>query len=80
MSQPRKKPLPKVTIITSKGASQAINYMLEDRDELEWLMALGRNRNGDLYFYDTGGDLLQDLGRSGIYQRENFARLLRRAR
>ena len=62
MSQPRKKPLPKVTIITSKGASQAINYMLEDRDELEWLMALGRNRNGDLYFYDTGGDLLQDLG------------------
>ena len=62
MSQPRKKPLPKVTIITSKGASQAINYMLEDRDELEWLMALGRNRNGDLYFYDTGGDLLHDLG------------------
>ena len=62
MSQPRKKPLPKVTIITSKGASQAINYMLEDRDELEWIMALGRNRNGDLYFYDTGGDLLQDLG------------------
>ncbi|MFQ5851630.1 MAG: hypothetical protein ACE5JU_13735 [Candidatus Binatia bacterium] len=62
MTQPRKRANPKVTIIASKGANQAINYLLEDRDELEWLVAIGRNRNGDIFFYDTGGDILQDLG------------------
>ncbi len=62
MTQPRKRIIPKVTIIASKGANQAINYLLEDRDELEWLVAIGRNRNGDIFFYDTGGDILQDLG------------------
>ena len=62
MSQARKGGKPKVTIITSQGASQAINYLLEDRDELEWLVAIGRNRNGDIFFYDTGGDIVQDLG------------------
>jgi len=29
----------KITIIPGKGVSQAINYLLEDRDELEWLVA-----------------------------------------
>ncbi|TMA13448.1 MAG: hypothetical protein E6J89_01340 [Deltaproteobacteria bacterium] len=62
MTEPRKTSNPKVTIIASKGANQAINYLLEDRDELEWLVAIGRNRNGDLFFYDTGGDIIQDLG------------------
>jgi hypothetical protein len=62
MSEAPKSDKPKVTIITSKGASQAINYLLEDRDELEWLVAIGRNRNGDIFFYDTGGDIVQDLG------------------
>lgn len=62
MSQPKKKLTPKVTIIDSNGASQTINYLLEDRDELEWLMAVGRNKNGDIFFYDTGGDILHDLG------------------
>ena len=62
MSEAPKGDKPKVTIITSKGASQAINYLLEDRDELEWLVAIGRNRNGDIFFYDTGGDIVQDLG------------------
>ncbi len=62
MSQARKSASPKVTIIASKGANQAINYILEDRDELEWLVAIGRNRNGDIFFYDTGGDIIQDLG------------------
>ena len=38
MSQPKKSANPKVTIIASKGANQAINYLLEDRDELEWLV------------------------------------------
>ncbi len=62
MTQPKKSAGPKVTIIQSKGANQAINYLLEDRDELEWLVAIGRNRNGDIFFYDTGGDIIQDLG------------------
>ncbi len=62
MNQPIKRKNPKVTIISSKGASQAINYLLEDRDELEWLVAIARDRNGDLFFYDTGGDIIQDLG------------------
>jgi hypothetical protein len=62
MTQARKTAKPKVTIIASKGANQAINFMLEDRDELEWLVAIGRNHQGDIFFYDTGGDIIQDLG------------------
>ena len=62
MTQARKTPIPKVTIIGSKGADQAINYLLEDRDQLEWLVAVGRNRDGDIFFYDSGGDIIQDLG------------------
>ncbi len=62
MSEPKKTINPKVTIIASKGANQAINYLLEDRDELEWLVAIGRDKNGDIFFYDTGGDIIQDLG------------------
>jgi hypothetical protein len=62
MSQARKTAKPKVTIIASKGANQAINYLLEDRDELEWLVAIGRNHKGDIFFYDTGGDIIEDLG------------------
>ena len=62
MTQAKKTANPKVTIIASKGANQTINYLLEDRDELEWLVAIGRNRSGDIFFYDTGGDIIQDLG------------------
>ena len=62
MTQARKTPIPKVTIIGSKGADQAINYLLEDRGQLEWLVAVGRNRDGDIFFYDSGGDIIQDLG------------------
>ncbi|MBI2988282.1 MAG: hypothetical protein HYY45_16060 [Deltaproteobacteria bacterium] len=62
MTQAKKTVTPKVTIIASKGATQAINYLLEDRDELEWLVAIGRNQKGDIFFYDTGGDIIQDLG------------------
>lgn len=62
MSQAKKSTTPKVTIISSKGANQAINYLLEDRDHLEWLVAIGRNGKGDIFFYDTGGDIIQDLG------------------
>ena len=39
-----------------------INYLLEDRDELEWLVAVGRNKEGEIFFYDTGGDIIEDLG------------------
>ena len=38
---------PKITIIPGKSVSQAINYLLEDRDELEWLVAVGRNARCD---------------------------------
>ena len=62
MSQAKKSTNPKVTIIASKGANQAINYLFEDRDELDWLVAIGRNQKGDIFFYDTGGDIIQDLG------------------
>ncbi len=62
MAQVRKTIHPKVTIIAKRGANQIINYLLEDRDELEWLVAIGRNRKGDIFFYDTGGDIIQDMG------------------
>ena len=55
-------PRTKITIIPGKGVSQAINYLLEDRDELEWLVAVGRNKDGEIFFYDTGGDIVEDLG------------------
>ena len=45
---------PKVTIIPGRGVAQTINYLLEDRDDLEWLVAVGRNKNGEIFFYDTG--------------------------
>ena len=32
---------PKVTIIPGRGVSQTINYLLEDRDDLEWLAHFG---------------------------------------
>src|SRR5262249_61504268 len=53
---------PKVTIIPGRGVAQTINYLLEDRDDLEWLVAVGRNKNGEIFFYDTGGDIVEDLG------------------
>ena len=53
---------PKITILPGRGVSQTINYLLEDRDDLEWLVAVGRNKNGEIFFYDTGGDIVEDLG------------------
>jgi hypothetical protein len=60
--QSEKAARPKVTIIPGRGVSQTINYLLEDRDDLEWLVAVGRNKNGEIFFYDTGGDIVEDLG------------------
>ena len=44
------------------GQFGLINYLLEDRDNLEWLVAVGRNKSGEIFFYDTGGDIVEDLG------------------
>jgi hypothetical protein len=52
----------KVVIIPGKGVAQTINYLLKDRDDLEWLVAVGRNKHGEIYFYDAGGDIIEDLG------------------
>src|SRR3989442_13983647 len=77
MSQPKKSANPKVTIIASKGANQAINYLLEDRDELEWLVAIGRNHKGDIFFYDTGGATLRYPGAPGSNQERNITEQFR---
>jgi hypothetical protein len=53
---------PKITIIPGKGVAQTINYLLKDRDQLDWLVAVGRNKEGEIFFYDTGGDIIEDLG------------------
>ncbi len=62
MSTSSRSAKPKLTIIPGKGVAQTINYLIEDRDELEWLVAVGRNKNGEIFFYDTGGDVVEDLG------------------
>ena len=63
MGSEKEKPArPKVTIIPGRGVGQTINYLLEDRDDLEWLVAIGRNKAGEIFFYDTGGDIIEDLG------------------
>ena len=64
---------PKVVIIPGKGVAQTINYLLKDRDELDWLVAVGRNKNGEIFFYDTGGDIIEDLG-TLEYLKERIAR------
>jgi len=51
-----------ITIIPGRGVGQTINYLIEDRDQLDWLVAVGRNKDGEIYFYDTGGDIIEDLG------------------
>ena len=62
MAKQQKSLNPKITIIPGKGVSQTINYLIEDRDQLDWLVAVGRNKNGEIFFYDTGGDIIEDLG------------------
>jgi hypothetical protein len=62
MAKQQKSLKPKITIIPGKGVSQTINYLIEDRDQLDWLVAVGRNKNGEIFFYDTGGDIIEDLG------------------
>lgn len=52
----------KVFIIPGKGVAHTLNYLLKDRDDLEWLVAVGRNKDGEIFFYDTGGDIIEDLG------------------
>jgi hypothetical protein len=73
MTKQQKSLKPKITIIPGKGVSQTINYLIEDRDQLEWLVAVGRNKNGEIFFYDTGGDIIEDLG-TLEYMKERIAR------
>lgn len=56
---------PKIKIIPRKGVesvAETLNCLLEDRDQLEWIVAVGRNKSGEIFFYDTGGDIIEDLG------------------
>ena len=62
MAKQQKSLKPNITIIPGKGVSQTINYLIEDRDQLDWLVAVWRNKNGEIFFYDTGGDIIEDLG------------------
>ena len=62
MAKQQKSLKPKIVIIPGRGVSQTINYLLKDRDELDWLVAVGRNKDGEIFFYDTGGDIIEDLG------------------
>lgn len=73
MAKQQKSLKPKITIIPGKGVAQTLNYLLEDRDQLEWLVAVGRNKNGEIFFYDTGGDVVEDLG-TLEYLKERIAR------
>lgn len=59
---PKKSTKSNITLIPGRGVSQTINYLIEDRDQLDWLVAVGRNKNGEIFFYDTGGDIIEDLG------------------
>ncbi len=62
MAKQQKSLKPKITIIPGKGVAQTINYLIEDRDQLDWLVAVGRNKSGEIFFYDTGGDIIEDPG------------------
>ena len=73
MAKHQKSLQPKVTIIPGRGVSQTINFLLKDRDELDWLVAVGRNKEGEIFFYDTGGDIIEDLG-TLAYLKERIAR------
>lgn len=61
-ARPQKPARPKVVLLSGKGVAQTINFLLKDRDQLEWLVAVGRNKEGEIFFYDTGGDIIEDLG------------------
>ena len=73
MAKQQKSVQPKITIIPGRGVSQTINYLLKDRDELDWLVAVRRNKEGEIFFYDTGGDIIEDLG-TLEYLKERIAR------
>jgi len=62
MTEKRTSAKPKITILPGKGVSQTINQLIADRDRLDWLVAVGRNKEGEIFFYDTGGDIIEDLG------------------
>ena len=71
-----KQPRPKVTIIPGRGVAQTINYLLEDRDDLEWIIAVGRTKNGE---YTQAQRLAQDAMLASGYTPVMESELLRRA-
>lgn len=62
MSQREKSVHRKITVIAGIGAQRLIDCLLRDRNELEALFAIGRNRDGEISFYDSGGDIIEDIG------------------
>ena len=64
---------PKITVIAKDDVRQMVVCLLKDRDKLHSLVAIGRNDKGEIYFYDTGGDIIEDLG-SLEYVREHLLR------
>jgi hypothetical protein len=63
MAKQQKSLQPKITIIPGRGVSQTINYLLKDGDELDWLVAVGRTKEGDLLLRHRR-DIIEDPGRS----------------
>ena len=61
-----KLPRPKITIIPGRGVAQTINYLLEDRDDLEWIIAVGRTKNGELFSTTPAATSSRISGRSSI--------------
>jgi hypothetical protein len=39
---------------------------------------VGRNKEGEIFFYDTGGDIIEDLGTLEYLERTHHPRTLRR--
>ena len=79
MSQPKKSASPKVTIISTKGANQVINYLLEDRDRLEWLVELGGEKRVTFSSTILAATSFRISARSSISKREFYATILARS-
>jgi hypothetical protein len=57
----------------ARHVDDAARLPRDDRVDLEWLVAVVRNKNGEIFFYDTGGDIIEDLG-TLEYLKERIAR------
>jgi len=60
-----RKTKPSVTLLSTGdmgGVVGVIQQLTADRAELDWVAVVGRDRDGDLFFYDGGGGIVEDLG------------------